>query len=139
VVRHGSLEFFSGHGVADIASNTPITEDTVFGIGSITKTFTGTYLGNGRVAETIRGMRMAMAVNALGLPAVALPVRHRRRSPSVGTGDRPSVPRGSLPRCRGRGGGQTRHHHADRSEVSEDDEHLDGQADRIGPADVGGQ
>jgi amidase len=34
----------------------------------------GTDLGEGRVAETIRGMRMAMAVNALGLPAVALPV-----------------------------------------------------------------
>ncbi len=34
----------------------------------------GTDLANGRVAETIRGMRMAMAVNALGLPAVALPV-----------------------------------------------------------------
>ncbi len=34
----------------------------------------GTDLGNGRVAETIHGMRMAMAVNALGLPAVALPV-----------------------------------------------------------------
>jgi CubicO group peptidase (beta-lactamase class C family) len=40
VVRNGSLEFFSGHGVADIASSTPITEDTVFRIGSITKTFT---------------------------------------------------------------------------------------------------
>lgn len=26
------------------------------------------------VAETVRNMRMAMAVNALGLPAVALPV-----------------------------------------------------------------
>jgi amidase len=35
---------------------------------------TGTDLDEGRVAETIRGMRMAMAVNALGLPAVALPV-----------------------------------------------------------------
>ena len=34
----------------------------------------GTDLDEGRVAETIRGMRMAMAVNALGLPAVALPV-----------------------------------------------------------------
>jgi amidase len=33
-----------------------------------------TDLDDGRVAETIRGMRMAMAVNALGLPAVALPV-----------------------------------------------------------------
>jgi len=40
VVRDGSLEFFFGHGVADIASNTPITEDTVFRIASITKTFT---------------------------------------------------------------------------------------------------
>ncbi len=40
VVRNGRLEFFYGHGVADIASNTPITEDTVFRIGSITKTFT---------------------------------------------------------------------------------------------------
>jgi amidase len=34
----------------------------------------GTDLDDGRVAETIRSMRMAMAVNALGLPAVALPV-----------------------------------------------------------------
>src|SRR4029453_9159537 len=40
VVRSGSLEFFSGHGLADIASNTPITQDTVFRIASITKTFT---------------------------------------------------------------------------------------------------
>jgi CubicO group peptidase (beta-lactamase class C family) len=40
VVRDGSLEFFDGHGVADIASNTPITEDTVFRVASITKTFT---------------------------------------------------------------------------------------------------
>jgi amidase len=34
----------------------------------------GTDLEDGRVAETIHGMRMAIAVNALGLPAVALPV-----------------------------------------------------------------
>jgi len=40
VVRNGSLEFFRGHGVADITSNTPITEETVFRVGSITKTFT---------------------------------------------------------------------------------------------------
>jgi amidase len=33
----------------------------------------GTDLDDGRVAETIRGMRMAIAVNALGLPAVAVP------------------------------------------------------------------
>ena len=40
VVRNGSLEFFYGHGRADIASRTPVTEDTVFRVGSITKTFT---------------------------------------------------------------------------------------------------
>lgn len=40
VVRNGSLEFFSGHGVADVAAKTPITEDTIFRIASITKTFT---------------------------------------------------------------------------------------------------
>jgi CubicO group peptidase (beta-lactamase class C family) len=40
VARNGSLEFFSEHGLADIASHTPITEDTVFRIASLTKTFT---------------------------------------------------------------------------------------------------
>ena len=40
VVRDGRLEFFHGHGAADIASNTPVTEDTIFRVGSITKTFT---------------------------------------------------------------------------------------------------
>jgi amidase len=34
----------------------------------------GTDLEEGQVAEDLRIMRMAMAVNALGLPAVALPV-----------------------------------------------------------------
>jgi amidase len=34
----------------------------------------GTDLDEGRVAETIRGMRMVLAVSALGLPAVVLPV-----------------------------------------------------------------
>jgi CubicO group peptidase (beta-lactamase class C family) len=40
VVRDGSLAFFYGHGVADIASGTPVTEDTAFRIGSLTRTFT---------------------------------------------------------------------------------------------------
>jgi CubicO group peptidase (beta-lactamase class C family) len=40
VISSGSLDFFYGHGLADIVSRTPITEDTVFRIGSITKTFT---------------------------------------------------------------------------------------------------
>jgi CubicO group peptidase (beta-lactamase class C family) len=40
VVRDGRLEFSNGHGLADIATQMPITEDTVFRIGSITKTLT---------------------------------------------------------------------------------------------------
>ncbi|MGH8835652.1 MAG: serine hydrolase domain-containing protein [Actinomycetes bacterium] len=40
MVRNGRLEFFHGHGSADIASRTPVTADTVYRIGSITKTFT---------------------------------------------------------------------------------------------------
>jgi CubicO group peptidase (beta-lactamase class C family) len=40
VVRDGSTELFYRHGVAGIAAKTPATEDTVFRIGSITKTFT---------------------------------------------------------------------------------------------------
>ncbi|HET7280311.1 MAG TPA: serine hydrolase domain-containing protein [Dermatophilaceae bacterium] len=40
IVRDGSLDLFRGHGFADLGSSTPITEDTVFRIGSLTKCFT---------------------------------------------------------------------------------------------------
>ena len=40
VVRDGRLAFFHGHGLADIPTGTPITEDTVFRIASLTKLFT---------------------------------------------------------------------------------------------------
>jgi CubicO group peptidase (beta-lactamase class C family) len=40
VVRDGRLAFFHGHGLANVVSNAPITEDTVFRIGSVTKLFT---------------------------------------------------------------------------------------------------
>ncbi|HEX6265081.1 MAG TPA: serine hydrolase domain-containing protein, partial [Actinomycetota bacterium] len=40
IIRNGELQSFHGHGLADIASHTPITEDTVIRIGSLTKTFT---------------------------------------------------------------------------------------------------
>jgi CubicO group peptidase (beta-lactamase class C family) len=40
VVRHGDLETFSGHGFANFAAGTPVGRETVFRIGSITKTFT---------------------------------------------------------------------------------------------------
>lgn len=40
VVRNGQLESFHGHGLADIETHAPVTEDTVFRIGSVAKTFT---------------------------------------------------------------------------------------------------
>jgi CubicO group peptidase (beta-lactamase class C family) len=40
VIRDRSLAFFYAHGMADIASGTPVREDTVFRIGSLTKTVT---------------------------------------------------------------------------------------------------
>jgi CubicO group peptidase (beta-lactamase class C family) len=40
VVRDGSLAWFHGHGVADIGSGAPVTQDTVFRIASIFKTIT---------------------------------------------------------------------------------------------------
>jgi CubicO group peptidase (beta-lactamase class C family) len=40
VIRDGCLESFCGHGHADLATRTPVTEDTVFRVASITKTFT---------------------------------------------------------------------------------------------------
>lgn len=40
VVRDGALELFHGHGLAHIATRTSITQDTIFRIASITKTFT---------------------------------------------------------------------------------------------------
>jgi CubicO group peptidase (beta-lactamase class C family) len=40
VLQTGQLRLFEGRGLADLASRTPITEDTVFRIGSITKVFT---------------------------------------------------------------------------------------------------
>ncbi len=40
VVRDGSLAWFHGHGLADVGSSTPVTDETVFRIDSITKTMT---------------------------------------------------------------------------------------------------
>ena len=39
VIAGGRLAWFHGHGLADLAARTPITEDTVFRIASLTKTF----------------------------------------------------------------------------------------------------
>jgi amidase len=66
VVRHSLLRAWGEFQETHPLIVAPIYTDVPFEAG--------TDLDNGRVAETIRGMRMAMAVNALGLPAVALPV-----------------------------------------------------------------
>ncbi|MBP8614180.1 MAG: beta-lactamase family protein [Firmicutes bacterium] len=36
----GSMEYFKGFGLSDVEKNQPITEDTVFGLASLTKSFT---------------------------------------------------------------------------------------------------
>ena len=40
LVRDGAVEYFRGHGVADVGTRRPITQDTGFRVASITKTFT---------------------------------------------------------------------------------------------------
>jgi amidase len=66
VVRHSLLRAWGEFQETHPIIVAPIYTDIPF--------VAGTDLDNGRVAETIYGMRMALAINALGLPAVALPV-----------------------------------------------------------------
>ncbi len=66
VVRHSLLRAWGEFQETHPLIVAPIYTDVPFEAGRD--------LDDGRVAETIQGMRMAMAVNALGLPAVALPV-----------------------------------------------------------------
>src|SRR5262249_61738480 len=67
----------------------PICTNLPFGAGAD--------LADGAVAETIRGMRMAIAVNALGLPAVALPVGTAGGLPQAVPGIRPPHPADPCP------------------------------------------
>jgi len=66
VVRHSLLRAWGEFQETHPLIVAPIYTDVPFEAGRD--------LDDCRVAETIQGMRMAMAVNALGLPAVALPV-----------------------------------------------------------------
>src|SRR5262249_61772964 len=70
----------------------PICTNLPFGAGAD--------LADGAVAETIRGMRMAIAVNALGLPAVALPVGIAGGLPQAVPGVGPPLPAGPCPGAR---------------------------------------
>jgi CubicO group peptidase (beta-lactamase class C family) len=98
VVRDGRLDAFSGHGFADIASRTPVTEHTVFRIGSITKTMTAVAVMqlweqglvdlDAPAAEYLRAYRLVPAkpahrpatvrhllTHAAGLPQLVYPTR----------------------------------------------------------------
>jgi amidase len=66
VVRQSLLRAWSGFQEEHPLIVAPIFTDLPFEVG--------TDLADGRVAQTIGGLRMVLAVNALGLPAVALPV-----------------------------------------------------------------
>ena len=66
VIRHALLRAWGEFQETHPLIVAPIYTDVPFAAG--------TDLDDGRVAETIRGMRMTIAVNALGLPALALPV-----------------------------------------------------------------
>lgn len=101
VVRGGALEFFYAHGLADIASETRITSDTVFRIASITKTFTAVAVAqlwerglvdlDAPATEYLRAYELAPAhpglrpptlrellTHTAGLPAVVYPWRALR-------------------------------------------------------------
>ncbi|MEV6324904.1 serine hydrolase domain-containing protein [Nocardia sp. NPDC051787] len=75
VVRNGRMEF-AGHGSANIAMNRPVTEDTLFRIASITKTFTaiavmqlwerGRIVLDAPVGEYLRAYRLVPADSRFG-------------------------------------------------------------------------
>ena len=124
VVRNGSLQWFLGHGVADIASRTPVTPDTVFRIGSVTKTMTavavmqlteqglvdldaaaGDYL---RSFELVPAKARFRPVTVRHLLTHTGGVGYLRRwsdvlRPGLGTGDHARRPVGSLADYYGRG------------------------------------
>lgn len=66
MIRHALLRAWGEFQETHLLIVAPISTDVPFNVG--------TDLSEGRVAYEIQSMRMAMAVNALGLPAVALPV-----------------------------------------------------------------
>ena len=116
VIRDGAPEWFFGHGVADVDSKEAITEDTVFRIGSLTKTFTAIAIMqlserglldlDAPAIEYLRGFRLVPAKESFQ-PTVRHLLTHtagigywRRLTdllqPALGAGDR-AGPSGALP------------------------------------------
>ena len=93
VVRDGRLRHFHGHGLADIASRAPVTEDTVFRIGSITKTFTavavlqlceqGLVDLDAPASDYLRGYRLIPAKPGHRLPTVRQLLTHTAGLPQL--------------------------------------------------------
>jgi CubicO group peptidase (beta-lactamase class C family) len=93
VVRDGRLESFHGHGLADIASNTPIAQDTVFRIASITKLFTATAVMqlwerglvdlDAPATDSLRGYRLIPAKVGWRPPTVGHLLTHTSGIPDV--------------------------------------------------------
>ncbi|UGT67828.1 serine hydrolase [Nocardia gipuzkoensis] len=50
---------FAGHGMADIAANRPVTQDAIFRIASITKTFTAIAVTLGQIVADVTGVPFA--------------------------------------------------------------------------------
>jgi CubicO group peptidase (beta-lactamase class C family) len=93
VIRDGRPAFFHGHGLARIATNAAITEDTVFRIGSITKLFTAIMVlqlwEQGRVDldapanEYLRGYRLVPAEPGFRAATVRQLLTHTAGIPEV--------------------------------------------------------
>jgi CubicO group peptidase (beta-lactamase class C family) len=110
VVRDGELVWFWGHGVADIVSKTLVSEDTVFRVGSVTKTFTAVAVMqlweqglvdlDAPANDYLRAFQLVALRSGMGSPTVRHLLTHtagvgywRRLSdllrPGVGSGDVP--------------------------------------------------
>src|SRR5215211_1500978 len=117
VITEGGLTWFHGHGLADVGAKTPITEETVFRIGSLTKTFTGVALMqlweqglvdlDAPANDYLRTFRLVPAKPNLSPPTVRHLLTHTARvgywrrlsdllQPGVGSGDR-AGPSGAAP------------------------------------------
>lgn len=110
VIRDGDLGWFHGHGVADVTSKAAVTADTVFRVGSVTKTFTAVAVMqlweqglvdlDAPANDYLRAFQLAPMRSGIGCPTVRHLLTHtagvgywRRLSdllqPGVGSGDVP--------------------------------------------------
>lgn len=89
VVRDGQVELTHGWGLRDREAGLPVTQDTLFAIGSVTKAFTATTIGAlvDEITVALRGER-TLTVATPGSPPLDLePISGLR----FGVKDRPAV------------------------------------------------